>query len=233
MVEDWFKNFLQWRGFIADIIASYRSITRPVFEAILGWIPWDVLWLGDYFVFGLLFISCVFRGAIDGARKYKSLVVFERFLFTSGPTGRSSAASRAPKTLSWVTFLVDTVAMILLWPGVLFFFFLFATLRFPWFRFYENNMTESGTFPYGPDHFALVRALLVFRFTARRLFMWLGAVLLVLVVLLAMNSYLWPNHRPKRLADLNPRIRSVYNESSPLLEPLPVLGPLARASSAS
>ena len=50
MVETWASDLLQWKGFIGDVIASYQIIVHPVFQYLLGWLPFVVpTWLIDYY----------------------------------------------------------------------------------------------------------------------------------------------------------------------------------------
>jgi hypothetical protein len=53
MVQDWANDLVQWRGFIAEIVGSYRSLVRLGLDVLLGWTPFVVpYWVGDYFVVG-------------------------------------------------------------------------------------------------------------------------------------------------------------------------------------
>ncbi len=50
-------DLLQWRGFILDVVESYRAIVTPVFEYSLGWMFDVPPLLVDYLVIGFLIFS--------------------------------------------------------------------------------------------------------------------------------------------------------------------------------
>lgn len=55
MVQNWFDDLFAWKGFIASIIESYRSIIEPIMDFLFGWLPWTIpMWVGDYLSIGLI-----------------------------------------------------------------------------------------------------------------------------------------------------------------------------------
>ncbi len=64
MVQTWSDDLFKWKGFVASIIESYRSILEPVQDFIFGWLPWNIpYWVGDYLVFGILVLSSATRAS--------------------------------------------------------------------------------------------------------------------------------------------------------------------------
>ncbi|MBO6506835.1 MAG: hypothetical protein JJ977_18705 [Kordiimonadaceae bacterium] len=62
LVENWFKEIVKWHGFILEIIEAYRTITAPIWKIIFGWLPWDILWVGDYLLLGIIIYASFLRG---------------------------------------------------------------------------------------------------------------------------------------------------------------------------
>ena len=60
---------LAWKGFIAVVVDSYRSITVPLFDFVFGWLPFSVpMWINDYIVFGSIYGGSAIR-AYSSARE--------------------------------------------------------------------------------------------------------------------------------------------------------------------
>ena len=62
MVERWVDDLLKWKGIIDKLIISYRELTTPFFDIILGWVPFSVpLWFHDYLFLGLILFTSEYR----------------------------------------------------------------------------------------------------------------------------------------------------------------------------
>lgn len=62
LVQNCFDDLLRWRGFISDVVESYRSIVAPIFDFLFGWMVGPPDWLVDYIVVGLLLFISLERG---------------------------------------------------------------------------------------------------------------------------------------------------------------------------
>ncbi len=63
IISDW----IAWKGFLQTIFNSYDALISPLTVYIFGWFPWPIL-ITNYMIFG----------AIVGASRYKSILVFNK-----------------------------------------------------------------------------------------------------------------------------------------------------------
>lgn len=154
MVQTWFDALLKWKGFIASIIESYRSIVEPAMDFLFGWLPFVVpYWMGDYLIVGTI-ISLSWRRASSGFTRRANLREFVLFLTA--------------------------------WPATVAYLFLRAFLlkRLLWAIQHQPDPISYRIFNvFGPGS----KSELVLQ---RHFWYWLGAIILGLAVLLAINTQL-------------------------------------------
>jgi hypothetical protein len=88
MVQNWFDDLIRWKGFLFDIVASYRAVVEPAIDFLFGWLPFTVpYWLGDYFIFGVLTVTAMFRalGKDGGPRRLEQWAFNRIFYFAFWP----------------------------------------------------------------------------------------------------------------------------------------------------
>lgn len=117
MVQDWFSNIILWKGFIASITNSYRSILEPVMDFVFSWLPFHVPYFwGDYFVFGSIYAAARSNASIDmlynASTLYRKLYIASGILFKQeDPDYTKGLAFLHPSNRSFKLFFVSAF-----WP---------------------------------------------------------------------------------------------------------------------
>lgn len=89
LVQDWWKDLLRWKGFLAVIIDTYRSIVYPIYHTVFSWVSLSPPpWFYDYVTFGLIVNVAFFRSfgrsmtvksAKDELEEFYEILVANRF----------------------------------------------------------------------------------------------------------------------------------------------------------
>ena len=169
MVQNWFDDLLKWRGFILEVVESYRAIVTPVFEFLFGWMFDVPTWLVDYIVIGVLIFFSAVRGL--GVSPPPSL---ELELRMEGHSSSDLSEFRTDYTyfrhpaVAFVELVLRRFLLALfqspIWP-------IYVIISVVWlFRFGNENKVRSSELLRGAQ--------------------WFGATVLGFVVLLAINSQL-------------------------------------------
>lgn len=121
MVEGWFDDALQWKGFIETIVTSYRRLKRPLFDFLLGWLPFSVPdWVGDYLVIGGIVVASFAIGARNvSAARIDIVEIWDNFKQASPKDGYWSWRMVAWQAIGFLMFGVLLVLSLLLWPIVM------------------------------------------------------------------------------------------------------------------
>jgi hypothetical protein len=159
---------------MAEVMETYESATRPLWDFLFGWLPWDLYWFGDYLVIGVLIIGSAWRARMVVEDE------FHQYILTLSKFGLR---------LKWQRLIVTSVATVLLWPV-----FLYLEAR----NFYHNRRMARMASALPPNHpyqrnpaarFLAGRAMQSTRM-APVFVTWFAAILLGLVLALAFSSEL-------------------------------------------
>ena len=102
MAQTWKGDLFAWKGFIADILLSYREVIEPISLFLFGWLPWDIwVWLGDYIIVGII-VSSAFSRSLSG--------------YSINLNMKSRSIQVSEKDTSLLEEVLDAIPLIPLWP---------------------------------------------------------------------------------------------------------------------
>jgi hypothetical protein len=60
------EGWVQWSDLILNVIQSFRNLTHPIWDFLLGWLPIEIPGaFKDYLSFGMIWSSSFFKGFLD------------------------------------------------------------------------------------------------------------------------------------------------------------------------
>jgi hypothetical protein len=169
MVQNWFDDLLQWRGFILEVLESYRAIVTPVFDFLFSWMFDVPNWLVDYIVIGVLIFYSAVRGLGDSPPPSLEMELrMEGYSSSDLSKFRRDFTYFRHPAVAFVELVLRRLLFALFqspfWP-------IYVTISIIWlFRFGSENQERRSELLHGAQ--------------------WFGATVLGFVVLLAINSQL-------------------------------------------
>ena len=174
------ENFVKWKGYIDQIINSYRSVIHPIFEFLFSWIPLTIPpIIYDYLVLGMI-VAISYLRALHAADKVQGFTSFD--LLPSDLYGENI-----------FKIIFSILARIIFWPIIL---VLYAIRLNKGFKESESLIKWQKHFDRNPpkkdNKEARVKSMVIYDFAnyieGKRFYQWIGTLTFGIVILLILNS---------------------------------------------